>query len=185
MTFARFAGLCASALAFLVSPAGQAQPVVAPVDGAFAKFWAAASPQEAAPLAAEIVKTGISFDEAWRRLQHGRAYAPQKAGVFFLHNQTQDGVEHNFAVDIPEGYDPARRYQVRFQLHGGIGARTDNRPRGNGEIGALAGAEQIYVLPYAWEDAPWWSDDQVDNLNAIVDALKRAYNVDENRVVVS
>jgi hypothetical protein len=50
---------------------------------------------------------------------------------------------------------------------------------------ALAGAEQFYVIPYGWTDAPWWSDDQVDNLHAIVDAVKQRYNVDENRVVVS
>jgi hypothetical protein len=61
----------------------------------------------------------------------------------------------------------------------------DNQPQGTGEIGALAGAEQIYVLPYAWRDAPWWSDDQILNLNAILDTLKRRYNVDENRVVLS
>jgi len=41
------------------------------------------------------------------------------------------------------------------------------------------------VLPYAWEDAPWWGDDQVLNLSAIVDSLKRTYNIDENRVVVA
>ena len=185
MTCAPFACLCAAA-AFLLCPAGRAQSASAdPVDAAFARFWAATSPIEAAPLAEQIVKTGVAFDEAWDRLRRGRAYAAQKTGVVFLSNRTEDGVEHNFAVDIPAGYDPARRYQVRFQLHGGIGARTDNRPRGNGEIGALAGAEQIYVLPYAWEDAPWWSDDQVSNLSAIVDELKRAYNIDENRVVVS
>jgi hypothetical protein len=102
-----------------------------------------------------------------------------------MSNRTPDGVEHYFAVNVPPGYDPARRYQLRFQLHGGIGARTDNKPRGTGEIGALAGTEQFYVLPYAWQDAPWWSDDQVLNLAAIVDALKRTYNIDENRVVVA
>ncbi len=37
----------------------------------------------------------------------------------------------------------------------------------------------------SWNDAPWWSDDQILNLNAIVDSLKRTYNVDENRVVLS
>src|SRR6267142_1761790 len=50
---------------------------------------------------------------------------------------------------------------------------------------SVAGAEQIYVIPYAWNASPWWSDDQVDNLHAIVEAVKRRYNVDENRVVVS
>lgn len=82
-------------------------------------------------------------------------------------------------------YDPERRYQIRFQLHGGVGRRTSNQPRGTGEIGNLAGAEQIYVLPIFWADSPWWSDDQVANFCEIVDQLKRTYNVDENRVVVA
>ena len=100
-------------------------------------------------------------------------------------NKTRDGIEHYFSVNIPENYTAAKRYQVRFQLHGGVDGRTDNQPRGNGSIGQLAGAEQIYVLPYAWRDAGWWSDDQVLNLRTIVDQLKRTYNVDENRVVVA
>ena len=41
------------------------------------------------------------------------------------------------------------------------------------------------MIPYAWNDEPWWSDDQVLNLHAIVDDLKRRYNIDENRVVVA
>ena len=63
--------------------------------------------------------------------------------------------------------------------------RSTNQPRNSGDIGALAGAEQFYVIPYGWTDAPWWSEDQVLNMNAIVDSLKRTYNIDENRVVVS
>ena len=125
------------------------------------------------------------FDEAYHELKMGRTYTPQKSGVIMLSNRTADGIEHNYAVNIPPGYDPSRRYQVRFQLHGGIGGRVDNKPRGTGEIGPLAGAEQIYVIPYAWRDAPWWGDDQILNLNAILDSLKRTYNIDENRVVLS
>ena len=156
------------------------------IDSAFQKFWAADSPVTAARAAADVVKAGVSFDDALRRLKTGRTYAAQKDGVVQMSNRTSDGIEHFFAVTIPAGYDPARQYQVRFQLHGGVGGREDNKPRGNGQIGTLAGAtDQIYVIPYAWNDAPWWSDDQVLNLHAIVDALKRKYNVDENRVVVS
>ena len=160
-------------------PAGAAR-----IDAAFQKFWAARSPAEAALIVADVVKTGVPFDEALRRLKHGRTYAAQATGVK-LTKRTQGGIEHYYAVDVPPGYDPARPYQVRFQLHGGTGGRTDNMPRGNGRIGALAGAEQIYVLPYAWKDRQWWSHDQVLNLDAIIDALKRTYNVDENRVVLS
>jgi dienelactone hydrolase len=57
--------------------------------------------------------------------------------------------------------------------------------RGDGSIGQLAGAEQIYVLPTAWRERPWWSDAQVDNLRIILDRVKRTYNVDEHRVVLS
>lgn len=157
----------------------------AAIAAAFHKLWAAKSPAEALKAAEEAVKTGVTFDDAWKRLTQGRAYTAQDSGVVQLKNRTEDGLEHYFSVNVPPGYDPARRYQVRFQLHGGIGARTDNQPRGTGEIGALAGAEQFYVLPYAWEQAPWWGDDQVLNLNAIIDTLKRTYNIDENRVVLS
>ncbi|MEO5924315.1 MAG: hypothetical protein ABIR70_10860 [Bryobacteraceae bacterium] len=157
------------------------------VDAAFQKFWAADSPAAAARAASDIEKSKISFDDAFKRLKAGRPYAPQKTGVVPGKNRTSDNIEHFYSINVPANYDPAKKHQVRLQLHGGVGGRTDNQPpaRGNGEIGQLAGAEQIYVLPYAWDKAGWWSDDQVLNLAAIVDSLKRTYNVDENRVVVS
>jgi pimeloyl-ACP methyl ester carboxylesterase len=155
------------------------------IDSSFEKFWAADSPAAAARAGEDVVKSGVSFDEALRRLKQGRVYTAQSGGVVQLSNRTTDGIEHFYAVTVPAGYDPARRYQVRFQLHGGVGGRIDNKPRGNGQIGTLAGAEQFYVIPYAWSDEPWWSEDQVLNLHAIVDDLKRRYNIDENRVVLA
>jgi hypothetical protein len=64
-------------------------------------------------------------------------------------------------------------------------SRPGPRRRGTGAIGALAGDEQIYVLPLAWDDAPWWSNAQLESLGLILDRLKRTYNVDENRVVLA
>src|SRR2546427_4378869 len=154
------------------------------LDAAFEKFWAAKSPNEAERMVDDIIKTGVRFDEALRRLKAGRTYTNQKTGIVILSNRTKDGIEHFYAVNVPANYDPARRYQVRFQLHGGVGGRENNQPRGSGES-PLQGAEQIYVVPYAWNTAPWWGDDQVLNLAAITDSLKRTYNVDENRVVVA
>ena len=63
--------------------------------------------------------------------------------------------------------------------------RSENRIVGAGTVGALTGAEQIYIVPYSWDAAPWWSDDQLLNLADILDTAKRSYNIDENRVVVS
>ncbi len=155
------------------------------VDAAFAAFWTASSPDAAANLTEPIARTGVTFDEAWRRLQRGRPYAARETGVQRLQNRTADGIEHVYAVTVPDGYDPARTYQVRIQLHGGVGGRATNAQVGNGTVGALTGAEQIYVVPYAWAEQPWWGNDQVLNLAAIVDSVKRLYNVDENRVVLS
>src|SRR5690242_6000497 len=96
-------------------------------------------------LLASTAGAQAGFDEAYRKLKRGRTYMPQKSGVIMSSNRTADGIEHNYAVNIPPGHDPARRYQVRFQLHGVIGGRANTKPRGTGEIGPLAGAEQIYV----------------------------------------
>src|SRR2546426_6341363 len=179
----RFALTLISIAAFAVSAGAQAQ-TTSKINAAFEKFWAARSPGEADRRIDDIIKTGVTFDEAMRRLKAGRAYTSQKTGIVMLSNHTQDGVEHFYALNVPANYDATRRYQVRFQLHGGVGGRETNQPRGNGES-PLPGAEQIYVVPYSWSDAPWWSDDQVLNLGTIVDALKRTYNIDENRVVVA
>jgi hypothetical protein len=162
---ARFHRLIAIVALLAVLPCAQAQtrstnsrPAAGTeVETAFQTFWAANSPAEAELLAERVEETGVTFDEALRRLKLGRTYPAQETGVVQLKNRTEDGIEHFYAVNIPSTYDPLRRYQVRFQLHGGIFGRTDNQPRGTGEIGALAGVDQIYVLPYAWHEAPWWA----------------------------
>jgi pimeloyl-ACP methyl ester carboxylesterase len=155
------------------------------LDEAFVRFWAAGGPADAARLIEPILRIGVPFDAAYTRLGRGRTYAPQKTGQIRLSNRTSDGIEHHFVVNVPDTYDWTRTYQVRIHLHGGVMMRGDNHAVGTGTIGALAGADQIYIIPYAWDAAPWWSDDQVLNLAAILDAAKRLYNIDENRVVVS
>src|SRR5581483_5241534 len=126
------------------------------------------------------------FDEAYQRLKRGRRYTAQQSGTFRLTNRTADRIEHQYAITIPDGYDPSKKYQVRVQLHGGVMMRHSNAPPPNaGGIGALAGAEQIYIVPFAWDAEAWWTDDQVLNLCAILDRTKRDFNVDENRVVLS
>ena len=127
-----------------------------------------------------------SFDEAYRRLRKGRDYTAQADRTRADEQPSADGVEHHFAAQRA-GRPTTRRRSTRSAFSSTAAwadAATTSR-WAPALIGALAGAEQIYVIPYAWYASPWWSDDQVDNLHAIVDAVKRRYNVDENRVVVS
>src|SRR5437868_2104323 len=120
-----------------------------------------------------------AFDAEYARLKQGRAYSKNvEKGTLRKRHGTFE-----YWLVVPDTYDPAKKYQVRFQLHGGV-MRPQATLRGDGRV-SLAGAEQIYILPAGWSDAPWWSDQQVASLHAILDDVKHEYNVDENRVVVS
>jgi len=157
----------------------------AAVDAAFDRFWAAKNPQDAEKAAAQVVRSGVTFRDAFERLRRGRPYSSSvPRGVVHRMRQSR-GTTFYYDLDVPSDYDASRSYQVRIQLHGGVGGREANDPRGDGSIGALAGAKQIYVQPYSGTNAPWWSDVQLENLRAILDSVKRTYNVDENRVVLA
>jgi acetyl esterase/lipase len=150
----------------------------------FDRYFAARTSADASAAADAIVAAAVPFDEAWDRLEQGRTYAADvPKGIVSGTRQTAQG-EFPYTLEVPQTYDPSKRYQVRIQLHGGI-MRPEPAVRGTGGIGALAGAEQIYVLPISWRDAPWWGEDQLANVRGILDTVKRTYNVDENRVVVA
>jgi predicted esterase len=155
----------------------------AAVEKAFAKFWSARSPAEAENAATDVVKSGVSFDDALATVKHGRTYPSNPPKGIVRESRRVGGAEFAYTLDVPLTYSPSKTYQVRVQLHGGVG-RPDASPRGNG-IGQLAGVEQIYVLPTAWSEAEWWTDRQLESLRAILDRVKRTYNVNENLVVLS
>ena len=91
--------------------------------------------------------------------------------------------EFPYWLVVPDHYDPAKRYKVRIQLHGGV-MRPESELRGGGRV-QLPGDEQLYILPSGWNERPWWSDAQVASLHAILEDVKHEYNVDENQVFVS
>lgn len=176
-------------LAALALAGGLALPVTRSVvtaqTDAFGRFFAASTPAETAAAIDALVSSGVTFDAAFARLREGRTYARDvPRGVVQSSYRSDDG-EYFYTLDVPETYDPARKYQVRFQLHGGVGRIDTNVPPRPNANARLQGGEQIYVMPYAWRDAPWWTARQVKNLDAILDQVKRVYNVDENRVVLS
>src|SRR3954471_19209618 len=152
-------------------------------DAALAQFVAAASPADAAKAATAVTASGATFDEAYAALRRGRVYKTDVARGIVKGSHKLGELTFNYQLDVPEAYDPAKSYQMRVQLHGGVG-RPDATPRGSG-IGQLAGAEQIYLLPTAWSEAEWWTDPQLGNIRALLDIVKRSYNIDENRVVLS
>ncbi|HUR32935.1 MAG TPA: PDZ domain-containing protein [Vicinamibacterales bacterium] len=154
-------------------------------DAAFAQFFEARTAAEAMTASEQIVASGLSVDDVLARLKRGRSYSDTVPRGVVQASYLAGTTEYFYTLDVPESYDATRRYQVRLQLHGGVGRITGSAPPRTGASARLAGAEQIYVMPYAWRDAPWWSRRQTGNLGAILDRVKRTYNVDENRVVLS
>ena len=171
---------------------GATSPAALPsIDGAFGHFWAAKNPQDASKAVQDIVGSGVTFADALARFKQGRTYdASVKRGTLVQLQRRSVNGDFFYQLVVPASYDPLRQYQVRVQLHGGVMMReTGEAPgrggRGGRNTGPLEGAEQIYVLPVGWRDAPWWSRPQIENIDAILDQVKRTYNVDENRIVLS
>jgi hypothetical protein len=132
-----------------------------------------------APSALSAPRAQPAFDAEYARLKAGRVYSSKvPTGAM----KKRHG-RFPYWLVVPAAYDPAKRWQVRFQLHGGV-MRDDDSLRGDGTV-RLEGDDQIYVMPAAWREEPWWSDDQVASLRAILDDIKRDYDVDENRVFLS
>ena len=182
--------LAAAALVAALSSAGpalaQTVPDVPAIDRAFAAFWAAESPTAAAAKIDVIVATGVSFDDALARLRKGRTYSSTAPRGRQDLSQTIRRLPHPYTIIVPDDYDPARAYPVRVQLHGGVGRPLRSSSQAGDGVRRIPGTvDQIYVLPSAWPESAWWFDTQAENLAAILDRLKRRYNVDENRVYLT
>jgi hypothetical protein len=154
------------------------------LDAAFERFWNAKDPPAAAKVIRDVLALRPSFDEVYLRLKAGRPYSKDVARGVVQRRRVGVVGELPYTLDVPDSYDPARAYPVRFQLHGGVGREAPAvRTAGIGRLASTG--DHIYILPASWIDAPWWSDLQLQNLRAILDSVKRTYNVDENRVAVS
>src|SRR6516225_11101026 len=141
----------ARAFASLVAATLFAAQASAPtVDRAFATFFEARSPADAAAAIDRVIASGVGVDEAYRRLRQGRAYSRDVPRGIVQRSRRGASDEYFYTLDVPEHYDPARAYQVRIQLHGGVGRIETSAPLRSGTGIRLAGAEQIYVTPYAW-----------------------------------
>lgn len=157
----------------------------AAVDRAFKEFWDAGDPGGAAKRIADILKTGVSFDEALSRVRRGRDYSSDapRGSQRFMHRVTT--LEHAYTVLIPENYDATRAYQVRVMLHGGANRLAPPDPARMAVDRLPSAIEEIRVFPTAWRQSIWWQATQVENLSRILDRVKRRYNVDENHVYLT
>ena len=153
------------------------------VPQAFRVYWAASN-AEAAAAARRILELRPAFADVWNRLRAGKLYSSNvETGRLDLTRRNPNGVEHPYTVLVPNSYDPDTAYQVRVFLHGGV-ARPAWESGGSWwrNYDARKREDAIAVFPASWNESIWWNVSQIENLNSILDHLKRTYNVDENRV---
>ena len=158
------------------------------LDQALERFWAAPAVAEAEAVIPEVLASGAAFDEIHQRLRAGRPYSRDvRRGTFFT-TRSIEGMDHHAMVLVPEQYDPARKWLVRFDLHGGMGQPEWKRADGSWSQG-WADVESyrnghLTIVPAGWWDSMWWEASQVEHFRALLREVKRTYNVDENRVVL-
>jgi len=156
------------------------------LDTAFAAFWSAGKPASAEKTIDRILATGASFDEIAARLKTGRTYTKQKTGRIELPSQVS-GMTLDNVAEVPAEYDPAHPMALRVSLHGGVGrpAPGPNEPAPRPLTNRIPGNTEIVLHPRAWGDVEWWKSAQVENVLALVDRVKRVYNVDESHVYIT
>ncbi len=129
-----------------------------------------------------------------RGCKQGRTYLDEKRGEYSLRWKSKSGPFFNNVVDVPADYDPAQKWQLRVQLHGGVGRPSPNAqapgrqptPRRTAATpNRIEGEKQIYLHPSGWAAAQWWDEEQVDNILRAVDTLKRKYNIDESKIYLT
>jgi dienelactone hydrolase len=178
----RFLCLLACAALFIAArPAADS----AAIDQAFKEFWDAGDPGGAVKRIADILKTGVTFEDALARVRRGRDYSPDAPHGTQRFLQRVTTLDHAYTILIPENYDSTRPYPVRVQLHGGANRLAPPDPARIAVDRLPSAIEEIKVFPTAWRQSIWWQSTQVENLSRILDRLKRRYNVDENRVYLT
>jgi len=151
-------------------------------------YWQAETAGQRA--AAEAALEAATNDAAalYRWLKLGPEYATDvPTGVVEASRVAEDGTEFPYAVLVPDSYDASQSYPVEFMLHGGVG-RPKPEPGESfwrGGYDNLRQDDRLVVVPLSWNEAIWWQDAQAENLVEILRAVRRDYNVDDNRVTLT
>ncbi len=148
------------------------------------KFWAESRVEERDEVAQEWQETQPEFELVFAALERGRVYSAEAPRGYLLRKRVDSaGVLHPYLILIPADYTPERKWPVRFQLHGGMGAPTWDPQKADWADGWNRASGSLMVFPAGWVDSMWWHASQVENFEAIQRELRATWNVDEDRVV--
>jgi predicted esterase len=177
--------LVAAACATSAGRARAADDPVAVAVAAFREAPTAAARREAAVV---IVAAKPAFVRVAEMLAEGRAYREDVATGWLRRAQAcSDGKERPYVLHVPSEYDPARRYRLVVELHGGVSRPSVLNDEEFEFMKSLRGAhaeEHGYLLaiPSGQRGAEWWTEAGASNVLGVVAAVRREWNVDEDLV---
>ena len=139
-------------------------------------------------IAKELIRRDIDFDHLYNQIKQGKQYREDVQKGFWEHNFiSKIGIEHPNLVFIPYKYDPAKKYEVRINLHGAVS--TLNMRKWLSTIDRTDtiwnSVNKISLFPASWALSKWWSYSQYENLSELVEFVKENYNIDENSISLS
>jgi acetyl esterase/lipase len=164
--------------------------VGAELDPLMKAFFAAADPAARRAAIAAIRAASPDPMEVEKRLRQGRTYpADAPKGWQILTQTGTDGKARPYHVYVPKGYDPARKHPAAVSLHGGVN-RVNLLPESilnqmQAEIEKDADRFGLLVIvPLGQRSATWFDGVGMTNILAQLAAVKRRYNMDEDRVLL-
>jgi len=179
---------CAAALFILMSLLAPGRGLAAEPDPRFKAFFEAADPAARQTAIAAILAAAPDPMDVERALHQGRRYPAdtKKGWQVFTHTGT-DGKARPYHVYVPKGYNPARKHPAIVSLHGGVGRANllsedlVNQNRAHFEKDADKYG-WIIIFPLGQRGASWFDRVGMTNILAQLAAVKRRYNIDEDRV---
>jgi predicted esterase len=177
----------AAALLILVSPLVHGHGMAADLGPLLKAFFEADDPPARQAAIAAIRAAAPGPRDVERRLRQGRSYPADasKGWQIFTHIGS-DGKVRPYHVYIPKGYDPARKHPAIVQLHGGV-SRANLLPEAvltqmHADVKDADQYGWIQIIPLGQRGATWFDRVGMANVLAQLAAVKRRYNVDEDRV---
>lgn len=152
------------------------------------EFWQTESLDRQQEIGNQLIDRAGNTETLYQWLQSGPAFSDDAPYGYQERSRVDaDGQEFPYAIVIPESYDPSVSHAVEFMLHGGVTRPFPALPDSmwSRYLEVLPPGDRIAIIPTSWNEAFWWFPNQSENVREILRAVKREYNVDDNRVILT
>lgn len=176
------------AILALLSTAAHGQDQPPTVHDLVAKALASSKPEERSALVEAIVAARPDPEAVARELAAGRTYAADApTGWMEKTILAKDGKERPYLLFVPPKHDPARRFRMVIEMHGGVSRPQTLTHAELAEMKESWGEQAekdgwILAFPAGQTGATWWDPVGSGMVLSILRETKRTYDVDEDAV---